>query len=132
MGHVASIVLLDPEWPARALLRAQLIEEGYDVVATDAWPIPRQYLRTGTKPDLLIVDLHGLPEPRTVLDEAGHLFKRDRVLVLAGLGTITVNEIHESGFRVITRPASIGDIVVAVHRMLDSRPSRQVDRGTLH
>ena len=33
-------MLLAPEWPERALLRAQLIEEGYEVVAVDAWPIP--------------------------------------------------------------------------------------------
>lgn len=30
------IVLLGPEWPERALLRAQLVEEGHDVVAIDA------------------------------------------------------------------------------------------------
>src|SRR5262245_27963580 len=34
------IVLLGAEWPTRALLRAQLAEEGYNVLATDRWPIP--------------------------------------------------------------------------------------------
>jgi hypothetical protein len=41
------VIVLGPEWPERALLRAQLIEEGYEVVAVDAWPIPRPYRRAG-------------------------------------------------------------------------------------
>jgi hypothetical protein len=44
------VILLGPEWPERALLRAQLIEDGYDVVAIDAWPIPRLYRRSGMRP----------------------------------------------------------------------------------
>ena len=39
------IVLLDAEWPSRALLRAQLIEDGFDVLATDTWTTMRRYLR---------------------------------------------------------------------------------------
>ena len=29
------IVLLSADWPSRALIRAQLLEEGFEVVATD-------------------------------------------------------------------------------------------------
>jgi len=101
----------------------QLIEEGYDVVATDAWPIPPQYLRTGTKPQVLIVDLYGLPEPRLVLGEIGYLFQPERVVVLAGLGTISVDEIRQSGFHVIARPASVADIVGAVRSIVQNMPS---------
>ena len=36
------IVLLGAERQTRALLRAQLIEEGLDVLATDTWPMMRQ------------------------------------------------------------------------------------------
>jgi hypothetical protein len=34
-------MLLSVEWPERALLRAQLIEAGYEVAAIDAWPMPQ-------------------------------------------------------------------------------------------
>jgi hypothetical protein len=63
------IVLLGAVWPERALLRAQLFEEGYDVVAIVAWPMPAVYCDPGTKPRLLIVDLQRLPHPRVALDE---------------------------------------------------------------
>jgi len=112
------IVLLRAEWPERALLRAQLLEEGYDVVATDAWPIPRQYLRSGMKPRLLIVDLQGLPEPREVLEEVGGVMPRERVLVITALGTMTADEVVRLGFRVAKRPISVGDIVRAATEVL--------------
>lgn len=115
---VPDVVVLGPEWPTRALLRAQLIEEGYEVVATDAWPIPRQYLRSGMKPRAVVVDLHGLPDPRSVLNELRLVIEPDSVLVLAALGTMSPNEIRVLGFHVMTRPARVGDIVAAVAKML--------------
>jgi hypothetical protein len=39
------VMVLGAEWPERVLLRAQLIEEGHEVVAIDAWPIPPRYRR---------------------------------------------------------------------------------------
>lgn len=63
------IVLLGTGWPERALLRAQLIEQGSDVVAIDAWPMPRLYRRPGMKPRLLIIDLHELPQPGRIAFE---------------------------------------------------------------
>ena len=118
------IVLLGPEWPERALLRAQLLEEGYDVVATDAWPIPRQYLRSGMKPRVMIVDLHGLPEPREVLEEVGAVIPRDRVLVVTALGTITADEIAHLGFHVVKRPVSVAEIVTAAKALLQGHEAQ--------
>ena len=86
------VVVLGPEWPARALLRAQLIEEGYDVVATDAWPVPRQYLRSETKPRALVIDLHGLPDPRGVLDEVRGVIAPSEVVVVTASGTVEIDD----------------------------------------
>lgn len=52
------VIVLGAKWPERALLRAQLIEEGHEVVALDTWPIPRLYRRAGMKPRVLLIDLH--------------------------------------------------------------------------
>jgi hypothetical protein len=112
------VVVLGPEWPTRALLRAQLLEEGYQVVATDAWPIPRQFLRPGMKPRLVIVDLHGLPEPRDVLSELRVLMKPDRVLVITSLGTLATDDARRQGFHVMARPVSVGEIVAVATRLL--------------
>jgi hypothetical protein len=43
------IVLLGPEWPERPCGRSSS-KEGDDVIAIDAWPIPRLYQRPGMKP----------------------------------------------------------------------------------
>jgi hypothetical protein len=118
------VVLIGPEWPERALLRAQFIEEGYTVVAIDAWPIPRTYRKAGMKPRVLIVDLQGLPDPRTTLDEVRFLIPSTRVLVVTAMGTLAANEVRRLGFTVIARPATIGEIVRAAVLMLSPTSTR--------
>jgi hypothetical protein len=113
------IVLLGPAWPTRALLRAQLVENGYDVVATDAWPIPRQYLRRSQQPRLLLIDLHELPHPDEVLDEVGALIPADRVLVVTALGAIAPDVLRRRGFHVVMRPTTVGDIAATVAALLE-------------
>ena len=117
------ILLLGPEWPNRALLRAQLIEEGLEVVALDAWPVPSENLQPGRKPRVVIVDLHGLPEPHRTLAEMASLIEPDRVLVVTALGTMTGEEVRRLGFHVMSRPAALGEIAAAAVRLLADRPS---------
>jgi hypothetical protein len=107
------VMVLGPEWPERALLRAQLIEEGLEVVAIDVWPMPRLYRRRGMTPRVMIVDLRGLPEPRNTLEELGVVFPPDRVLVVTALGTVDADDVRRFGFHVIERPATIGQITRA-------------------
>ena len=117
------VLLLGPEWPERALLRAELIEAGYEVVAIDAWPIPRIYRRAGMKPRVAIVDLQGLPDPRTVLDELRLVMPPDRVLVITALGTLTVDDIRQIGYHVVARPTSIRDVIAAAAGLLRANAS---------
>lgn len=112
------VLLLNPEWPERALLRAELIEDGLDAIAVDAWPIPGEYRQAGRQPRAIVVDLHGLPDPRHVLDELRLVIPPDRVLVIAALGTMPAAEIRQLGYRVLTRPIAVRDIVSAVTGML--------------
>src|SRR5579885_1748212 len=113
---VPDIVLLGAEWNPRTLLRAQLIEEGFEVLATDDWPTTRRYLRPGSKPKLLIVDLKGLPEPRQVLDDLRVLMKPERVLVFGATATLPPTGIRAMGFRTMARPVCIADIVAEANR----------------
>src|SRR5262249_55699304 len=106
--------MLAAEWPERALIRAQLIEEGLEVVRTDTWPMMRRYLRPGIKPPLAFVDLHGLPDPAQVLDDLAVLMKPQRVLVLVAIGTLSAAEIDRRGFHVLSRPVAISAIVQAI------------------
>jgi hypothetical protein len=114
------VLVLGPEWPERALLRAELIEEGYDVVAIDAWPIPQLYRRPRMTPRVAVVDLQGLPDPRMVLDELQSVMPRNRVLVITALGTVRLDEIRHMGYEVVTRPTSVSDIVAAVAGLLQA------------
>jgi hypothetical protein len=112
------IVLLGGEWPERALLRAQFIEEGYDVVALDAWPIPEMYRRPDQQPRVIVVDLRGLPEPRETLDKLRFFMPPERVLVVTALGTLTADDIRRVGLTAIERPTTIGQIVETAARIL--------------
>jgi hypothetical protein len=112
------ILLLSPEWPERALLRAELIEAGYDVVAIDAWPPPRPYRQARAMPRLIIVDLRGLLEPRSVLGELRALVPPDRVIVITALGTLTIDTIRQLGCHVVTRPTSVREVVETTSRLL--------------
>jgi len=107
------VVLLSVDWRTRAPLRAQLIEDGFDVLATDTWPMMREHLRPGAKPRLAIVDLQGLENPTEVLDGLRVLMKPDHVLVLTALGSVTPEEAEHTGFLILRRPVSIEEVVRA-------------------
>jgi hypothetical protein len=115
---VPDVVLLCSEWPARALLNAQLVEEGYDVVTTDQWPIPREFLRAHQKPRALVIDLQGLPHPEAVLDEVRYLIPPHHVVVIAAIATMDTDKIRQMGFRALARPVAVGDVVAAVKDVL--------------
>jgi hypothetical protein len=115
------VIVLGAQWPERALLRAQLIEEGHQVIALDTWPIPRLYRRPGMQPRVLLIDLYELPKPRETLDEVRFVLPPERVLVVTALGSLTGQQVRELGFNVIERPTTIGRIVAATAALL-SRP----------
>ena len=110
-GVTPDIVILDSQWPRRALLRAQLIEEGYEVVATDDWETVKSYARLLLKPRLIVVDLQGLAAAAEILEELHRMMKPEQVLVLTALGTLTPAEVQRRGFHAMARPMSVGEIV---------------------
>jgi hypothetical protein len=125
------VIVLSAEWPERALLRAQLIEQGHEVVALDTWPIPLVYRRPGMKPLVLLIDLHELPNPRETLDDVRFVLPPERVLVVTALGSLTGAEVRERGFHVIERPATIGQIVAATAALLSRTRVEQNPKESL-
>ncbi len=114
----ADVVLFGTEWQPRALIRAQLIEEGFDVVATGTWRMMRRQLRPGSKPRLALVDLKGLQNPQEVLNDLRVLMKPARVLVLMAAGTLRKADVERLGFPTLTRPIVVNDVVLAVARAI--------------
>jgi len=120
------IVLLVTEWRPRALLRAQLIEEGFEVLAVDSWAAARPHFRLGSKPRLVIVDLQELPEPERVLAELSVLMTPPRVLILSAAATVEPDDVARLGFRRLTRPVSIENIVAAATEAIhDQGPGKE-------
>jgi len=120
------VVLLSAEWKTRALIRAQLIEDGFDVVATKTWTMMRRHLRPGRKPGVAVVDLKELDEPERVVRDLAVLMNPERVLVLAAAATVPRSEISGLGFHVISRPFTIAEVVSAVRSVrlhADAHPS---------
>jgi DNA-binding response OmpR family regulator len=112
------VVLLATEWRTRAPLRAQLIEEGFEVVAADDWRDAREHLRPGAKPRLVVVDLQGLPEADAVLRDLKVLMKPEAVLAITAIGTASFESVRGLGFGVVARPISIGDLVASIRGLL--------------
>ena len=112
------VVLLDADWQSRALIRAQLIEEGFEVVATETWTMMRRQLRPGAKPRLAIVDLKDLPDPQAVLRDLRVLMKPEQVLVLSAIGTLPREEIERIGFHIVPRPFVIKELVQEVRKVM--------------
>jgi DNA-binding response OmpR family regulator len=112
------VAVLEADWKPRVLLRAQLIEDGFTVVATDTWPMMADYLQAPMKPRVAILDLQGLEHPGEVLRATRALMTPGRVVVLAALGTLARSEIEALGFRVLARPVSVDHVVAAARRAI--------------
>jgi hypothetical protein len=123
-----SVLLLSTVWPARALLRAQLIESGLEVVATDSWADAREQMLRRGPPHLFILDLQELQEPASTLRELGTIMPPACVLVLGALATAARDApLH---FQVLPRPFSVGAVVETVEHMLQVlQPQAAVQPG---
>src|SRR5436190_2184117 len=111
------IVLLAADWHPRALIRAQLIEDGFEVAATDTWPMARSWLRPGSKPRIVVADLKDLSNPSDVLNGLRLLMRPARVLVLTGSGTLPRAEVEALGFHSLSRPIAIRQVVDSAARL---------------
>jgi DNA-binding NtrC family response regulator len=110
------IVLVGVDWRPRALIRAQLLEQGYEVVAVEDWSTARQFLRANPGVRMLIVDLDELEDPMSVLHDIERVMEPRQVLVLGALGTVAPADVESMGFRALYRPFAIGDVVTAAAR----------------
>jgi hypothetical protein len=117
--RVETILLIAAEWQFRALVRAQLLEEGYEVQALPDLKVALFHLeRGGPRPRLAIVDLKGL---KVEVDDIARLWKlaEQAPLLLCG-GLLDRGLLDRDGMppaRLRVRPFSVGDVVAEVRRM---------------
>ena len=117
---MATVMLIGKGWQARALVRAQLIEEGVDVEAyssaKDAFEVQRELL-----PELVVADLSESEEPKIEIEELAKWSRRTHIWIIAGRNLITGSELRGRGFDIILlKPIDIGELVDQIKNRIDS------------
>ena len=118
------ILIAGKHWTARALLRAQLIEEGFEVEAyEDVQSLDNRLRMISELPQLLIADLfesENLPEDIATLS---HWAKLVSIWIMAGHGAVdsVAEAMKELGVeRVLFRPVDMGKLVQEIKERLSS------------
>jgi DNA-binding response OmpR family regulator len=117
---VGEILLIAAEWQLRALVRAQLLEEGYEVMALPSMEIGRAYLaRSDQSPRLTIVDTQGLQLEVRHLVDLWQLSGQAPLILCARAPW--QEELAAEGLPLawmMLRPFRVGDLVKQVRRIL--------------
>jgi len=117
---VGEILLIAADWQLRALVRAQLLEEGYSVNALPSLEIALATLiRGGEQPRLTILDMQGIEIQARALSDLWRL-TGEAPLILCG-GVFSRAELSQDGIppaQVLLRPFCVGDLVEQVRKVL--------------
>lgn len=113
---MVDVIVVGKDWQARALLRAQLIEEGLDIEAHDAvdelgtapiHPHPKAKI-----PKLLIADLSANENPKADLDRLASWVKLLPVWVIVGHSLVPSKQLQGRGFdAVLYRPVDLRELI---------------------
>ena len=112
------VILLGKDWKSRALLRAQLIEDGIEVKAFDAVADAIEAAAGDRGPaPLLIADLAGSDDPTLEAAQLAHWRHRIPIWIIASRSVIDARELEGRGFEAILyRPVDVGDLVQRIKR----------------
>jgi DNA-binding NtrC family response regulator len=110
------ILITGKDWTARALLRAQLIEDGFDVEAYEDVPtVVDRLWGSGDMPSLAIVDLFESWNPLEDMATLSHWAKLLPIWIMAGHETAGAGALEGRGFeKVLFRPLDVGRLVQEV------------------
>ena len=114
------VILAGKDWTARALLRAQLIEEGFDVEAyEDVEAVVHCLWASREMPPLLIADLFESKKPAEDIATLSHWAKLLPIWLLAINSTVGAATLESRGFeRVFFRPLDVGKLVQEIKERL--------------
>lgn len=116
---MATVVLIGKDWQARALLRAQLIEEGVDaaafLTANEALEGMGDLL-----PSLIVADLSESESPQTEIDELAKWSCQIPIWIIAGRNLIAGKLLRGRGFElVLFRPVDVAELVEQIKRRVE-------------
>lgn len=113
---MAQVILSGKDWQARALVRAQLLEEGVEAEA---------YLTAGEAleamgellPALIVADLSESEDPSAEIEELAKWTRQIPVWIIAGRNLIAGKSLRRRGFEMILcRPIDVGELVEQIKR----------------
>jgi DNA-binding response OmpR family regulator len=120
---VGEILLIAADWQMRALVRAQLLEEGYEVRAwTGLKPAMAHLLQGGPQPRVTILDLAGIDADVQTLSDLWVLTGQMPLLVCAGRadGDLLLRPGMPPA-RILLRPYRVEEVVEWVRAMMQGR-----------
>jgi CheY-like chemotaxis protein len=120
-ASMARVVLVGKDWKTRALLRAQLIEEGLEV---EAFETLREALarpeEAAPLPALLVADLYSSEDPRAEIERLAAWAASIPIWIIAGQSLLAESQLKSRGFELIlTRPIDVGELVEQIKRRVE-------------
>ena len=117
---MAQILLVGEDWKTRALLRAQLLEEGLDVEAHESVGAALGDSEDpALLPLLLVADVSASGNPARELDQLARWNKRIPVWVIASRSVIDEKSLQGRGFEaVLFRPVDLGKLVEQIKQRI--------------
>ncbi len=114
------VLLAGKDWTTRALLRAQLIEEGVDVEAHDGVASAIESLEANPAlPVLVIADLSASDDPSRDADQLARWAKDISIWVIASPSVIVEKGLKGRGFEMaLFRPVDMNELVRQVRERL--------------
>jgi DNA-binding response OmpR family regulator len=117
---VGEIILIASEWKARRFIMAQLLEEGYEVMALRTIEEAMMLLGQGMmRPHLIILDTAGQSLNEAILADLRTLAGDVPILVCTGPFDLAQFDFEEAGLaHLLVRPFTVGDVVDRVSQLL--------------
>ncbi len=115
---MAQLVLAGKDWKTRALLRAQLLEEGVEVEAYESVEDALQAL-VPPLPALLLADLTASEDPGSDIYHLAKWVTRVPTWIIASRSLQVAAGLERHGFeRVFLRPLDVGELVSLMKRRM--------------
>ncbi|MGD0127305.1 MAG: hypothetical protein ABSF46_18240 [Terriglobia bacterium] len=120
---MAQVFLAGKDWQARALLRAQLLEEG---VGVEAFETVREALAQlefyAVRPALLVADIAASDHPSADVESLASWAKRIPIWIIASHTSSVPGGLDGRGFeRLLFRPIDLGKLVEQVRQRVGRR-----------
>ncbi|MDW8059851.1 MAG: response regulator [Thermomicrobium sp.] len=119
MYQLPLVVIVEPEWPTRSYLRAELRELGYEVLAFEtAEEAERSLEHWGFQPSLLVLDLSRSGSEATGVAQLLARFPDTPLLVIASPLRALPQHVQRRVTRLLRRPASVHELVQAIRELV--------------